>query len=96
MSRYHFSVAAGSFACSLRKGQGQVESGAGCFLRVNPKLAAIRFDQRATDGQAHADAFGLGGEKGFEQVLDILFIEARSIVADCHLGNISGPLSCAR
>ena len=64
-----------------------MESGAETFLRVNPELAAIRLDQRAADGKPHADASGLGGKEGFEQALEILFLNARPIILYRHLGN---------
>src|SRR5438132_13442642 len=45
-------------------GQRELERRASAGLRTGPYLAAVGLDDRLADAQPHADAAGLGGEKG--------------------------------
>ena len=63
-----------------------MKNGAGAFLRINPELAAILLDQRATDGESHAYATGFGGKERLKQLLEILFFYTRPTVLYRHLG----------
>src|SRR3712207_5338643 len=48
--------------------QGEPEHGSAALLRLNPDLAAVRFDDRAADRQPDPHTVLLGGDKGLEEL----------------------------
>jgi len=58
--------------CCGRGGEGEVKSGAVAGGADGPQAAAMRLDDGATDGQAHAGTVILGGKECLEDLFGLL------------------------
>src|SRR3546814_7124449 len=56
---------------ALRYWKGEGEARARGFDVVGPEWAAVRFDDRAADGETHSHAVHLGREEGFQRVIGV-------------------------
>src|SRR4051812_47051000 len=64
--------------------QGEIEARASPFLVIRADLAAMRFNDRADNGEAHAEALFLGGHKLIEHLLADFGGNSGAAVAHAH------------
>ena len=74
----------GSLMRWRRGGQSEVKHSPTRLVRRSPKVAAMRLDNGAADGQSHSDAFRFGGEKGRKQPGRLLWIDSRAGISHGH------------
>src|ERR1700722_13820383 len=72
-----------------KRREAEVKCGARPGIAGCPYSAAMRFDDRPADRQAHAHAVGFGGEERVEQATGILRVDAdaRILYQDEHLAS---------